>query len=278
MKNSRLSPPSSVIDSLLELVDRLRGQEGCPWDRQQTPRSMAYYLLEEVYELIDAIENNHPDNVCEELGDILFHIYFITRLFQEEDHFNMEDVVAGNIEKMVRRHPHVFGEKTIDTPDEVKAQWHQIKMKEKNHARSQSLIDSVPKRLPALMRSLKISDRVAKTGFEWNDISDAFDKVEEELSELKSALKDSGRMKNGHDSAAMEFGDVLLTLVNVARLAKIHPETALSDSTQKFERRFKQMEKIVSAQDRTLPSLSYDEMVLYWEQAKQKINSDRSQT
>jgi len=238
---------------------------------------MGYYLLEEVYELIDAIEDKHPDDVCEELGDILFHIYFITRLFQEKNHFNMEDVVATNIEKMIRRHPHVFGEKKIDTPDEVKAQWHKIKMKEKNNARGQSLIDSVPKRLPALMRSLRISDRVAKTGFEWNDVSDVFNKVEEELSELKSALKGSGRTENGQDSAAMEFGDVLLALVNVARLTNIHPETALSDSTQKFEQRFKQLEKIVSDKDRTLQSLSYDEMILYWKQAKQKISPDGSQ-
>lgn len=269
-------PHPTRQDSLLKLVDTLRGEEGCPWDKKQTPRSMAYYLLEEVYELIDAIEGNHPDDVCEELGDVLFHIYFITRLFQEN--FNMEDVVATNIEKMVRRHPHVFGEKKIDTPDEVKAQWHKIKMKEKSHARGQSLIDSVPKRLPALMRSLRISDRVAKTGFEWNDISDVFNKVEEELSELKSALKGSGRTENGQDSAAMEFGDVLLTLVNVARLAKIHPETALSDSTQKFEQRFKQLEKIVSDKDRTIQSLSYDEMELYWKQAKQNISPDSSQT
>lgn len=260
------SPLSTA--ALTGLIDRLRAENGCPWDRQQTPRSMASYLTEEMYELIEAIEAKDPDHVCEELGDVLFHIFFIARLFQEQGDFSIDDVVAANIEKMTRRHPHVFGEKPLASSDEVRAQWHRIKMKEKNHADADSIIDTVPLKLPALMRAYRISSRVAGTGFDWDNLSQVLSKVREELAEFEAALAGSDPSRKAPDSAAAEFGDILLTLVNVARFARIHPETALMDATRKFEKRFRRLEKTVAAAGRRIDSLTTAEMDAYWNEAK----------
>lgn len=261
------------IDVIIELIETLRGKDGCPWDKKQTPRTIAAYLLEEIYELIEAIESGSSEHVCEELGDVLFHILFIASLFREMGHFDIKAVVDVNAKKMTRRHPHVFGNGSVDGAEAVGVQWHKIKMEEKNHTPEASILDSVPTGLPALMRAFRISERAAKAGFDWNDVSDVMAKVEEEWAELKYALKEQDRTNLGQGSMAceLEFGDVLFTLVNVARFAHIHPESALRGSTRKFEKRFKHMEGQILKDRRTLESVSQAELDVLWEKAKDKI-------
>ena len=259
------------IHSIIDLIEILRGENGCPWDRKQTPETIAVYLLEEVYELVDAVESKDPDGVCEELGDVLFHILFISLLFREMGHFDIKDVIDFNIEKMTRRHPHVFGKEKIDSVEEVRERWHQIKKEEKSLAKKASILDSVPVGFPALMRAYRISERAAKTGFDWKNIIGVMKKVEEEWSELRAVLKRENCDPKDQDLLALEFGDVLFTLVNVARFAHIHPETALRNSTKKFEKRFRYMEKVIADSGRNIESVSQKEKDELWEQAKANL-------
>ncbi|MCP4349570.1 MAG: nucleoside triphosphate pyrophosphohydrolase [Desulfobacterales bacterium] len=267
------------LERLIKLIEALRGENGCPWDQKQTPKTMAVYLTEEVCELAEAIESGNPDEICEELGDVLFHIFFIARLFQEKGLFDIENVTSAITEKMIRRHPHIFGNATVNNADEVRRQWHEIKMKEKNDdARKASVLDSVPASLPALMRAYRISERAARTGFDWDDISGVMEKMEEEWAELKFELLDKktgadDRDKDNLNSTALELGDVLFTLVNIGRFARIHPETALTGTIKKFETRFKYMEKILLESGTNINSASQDEMEMLWEQAKKLENS-----
>ncbi|MFC1857793.1 nucleoside triphosphate pyrophosphohydrolase [Thermodesulfobacteriota bacterium] len=254
------------IEILIDLIAKLRGEDGCPWDRKQTPRSIAVYLIEEAFELADAIESGKPEQIREELGDVLFQVLFITRLFTEMGHFDIKDVIRLNAEKMIRRHPHVFGEDKLDSPEDVKKRWHQIKMDEKKSKNEDSILYSVPANLPALIRAYRISERVGKVGFDWDDLSGVVDKVEEEWAELKFALDE-----NNSKDAGLEFGDVLFTLVNVARFANIHPETSLLQSINKFEKRFRYIEKRISQEGKDLESVSMDDMEALWNEAKKKI-------
>lgn len=271
MEKTAKTREATSIETLIKLIETLRGKNGCPWDRKQTPRSMAIYLVEELYELVDAIESGRPEDVCEELGDVLFHIFFIARLFEETGHFKIDDVAAVTTDKMTRRHPHVFGIKSVDTEEEVKKQWHALKTKEKKPVKGDSLLDSLPSKLPALMRAYRISERVAKAGFDWNDIGGVFEKVEEEWAELGAAIRaDEDGMKNRNVS--LEFGDLLFTLVNVARFARIHPETALKDAMAKFEKRFRYMERILWDTGKTMDALSERELDQIWETAKEKTD------
>jgi len=264
-------PGHMEINSIIDLIEILRGENGCPWDRKQTPKTIAVYLLEEVYELVDAIESGDTSSICEELGDVLFHILFLSGLFREMGHFDIKDVVDLNIEKMTRRHPHVFGNERLDSIEEVRARWHQIKKQEKSRAKKASILDSVPAGFPALMRAYRVSERAAKTGFDWNDISGVMQKVEEEWSEFKAVLERENRAPTDKDLLALEFGDVLFTLVNVARFAHIHPETALRNSTKKFEKRFKYMEKMIAKSRRNIESVSQEEKDELWEEAKANL-------
>lgn len=263
---------TSGIDALIDLIRTLRGENGCPWDKKQTPRSMTVYLIEEIYELVDAIESGRSEDVCEELGDVLFHILFLSRIYQEMGQFDIQDVADVNVEKMVRRHPHVFGGKTVDTAEEVKQRWHRIKMEEKKYPHKASILDSVPTGLPALVRAYRLSERAGRTGFDWQDISGVMGKVEEEWAELKSELRErKNQSEQNSDKIEVEFGDVLFTMVNVARFAHIHPETALRASIKKFEKRFKYMEKVFSETGKSLESASQNEMEAVWKAAKQKV-------
>ena len=177
------------LKALFALVESLRGEHGCPWDKKQTPRTMLIYLIEEMYELADAIESNRAEDVREELGDVLFHIVFIARLFQETDQFSIYDVAGEITDKMIRRHPHVFGTARVDNTDEVRQNWHKIKQDEKKKGSKISVTDSVPKKLPALLRSYQICERTARSGFDWGDSENLILKLESELSKLKQALK-----------------------------------------------------------------------------------------
>ena len=260
------------MKAIIDLIETLRGENGCPWDRKQTPQTILAYLLEETYELMDAVESGNPEEICGELGDVLFHIFFLISLFREMGHFDIKDVVDLNIEKMIHRHPHVFDNDIVDSADEVRKRWYKIKMEEKDLSTETSILDSIPSNLPALMRAYRISDRAARTGFDWEDISGVMKKVEEEWSELTTALKKQKQSPEDHKRVALEFGDVLFTLVNVARFANIHPETALRDSTKKFERRFRYMEKRISNGQKDIQSVSQEEKDVLWEQAKDSID------
>jgi tetrapyrrole methylase family protein/MazG family protein len=256
------------IEPIIDLIETLRGKNGCPWDKKQTPQTILAYLLEETYELMDAVESGDPMEVCGELGDVLFQIFFLVSFYREMGHFDIKDVVNLNVKKMIHRHPHVFGDDNVDSADEVRKQWYKIKMEEKDLSSETSILDSIPSNLPALMRAYRISERAARTGFDWEDISGVMEKVEEEWSELKKVLKKQKQFPENNARVALEFGDVLFTLVNVARFANIHPETALRDSSNKFERRFRYMEKQISNGSKDIRSISQEEKDVLWEQAK----------
>jgi tetrapyrrole methylase family protein/MazG family protein len=266
----KTGPDDSALErlaGLIRLVATLRGENGCPWDRKQTPRSITNYLTEETYELMDAIESGRPAAVCEELGDVLFHVFFIARIFEESGHFNVSDVVRQITEKMIRRHPHVFGNDRLESTEAVRKRWHEIKKQEKTagDGTAASLLDSIPVQLPALMRAYRISERVGRAGFDWTDIGGVMQKVEEEWEEFKEAVSDKDPQ-----NAALEFGDILFTLTNVARFARIHPETALVASVKKFEKRFRKMEARVQESGASMETLSQAELDAIWEEVKRE--------
>jgi len=177
------------FSSFRRLVERLRGEDGCPWDQKQTSKTIGLYLIEEVYELIDAMENGGSDEICEELGDVLFHIVFLVDLFQGKGHLTFTDIIRNITEKMIRRHPHVFGDKQLENSGQVRDQWREIKKEEKGTSGSGSVLDSVPTALPALMRAHRISERAVGIGFDWDDMKGVMEKVEEEWFEFKDAFK-----------------------------------------------------------------------------------------
>jgi MazG family protein len=260
--------------ALVEVIQTLRGEDGCPWDRKQTAQSMANYLVEEIFELVEAIREGDADAVCEELGDVLFQWLFITLLYQEQGTFDMERVISKITAKMIRRHPHVFDETKLEDVEAIRRNWQEIKRQEKAAQGEKSLLDSVPGSLPALMQSYRLSERVAGIGFDWKRLADVIEQVENEWQEFKDELSNEGREREEgaspkHNRQAAEFGDVLFTLVNVARKARIHPETALADTNHKFKKRFRQMEQ--DAPQGKMHDLSYDELNHLWQQAKGKV-------
>jgi tetrapyrrole methylase family protein/MazG family protein len=255
-----------TIDRLFNIIKTLRSENGCAWDKKQTPETMWKCLAEEVYELEEAIVKKDLQNICEELGDVLFQFIFIMEIFQEQGDFTFSDVVGEVAKKMINRHPHVYGDALISTKEELDRQWDTIKTEEKkNNGRKRvSALDSVPKGMPSLMRALKVSKSVVKEGFDWNDIHGILNSVKDEIREFESALESGNQ-----DEASMEFGDILFTLVNVARSAQFHPETALARSTAKFEGRFRVMEKELKQKNIKLADLSRDKKDLFWSRAKQ---------
>lgn len=272
MEDSPLNTNRPFVDQLVNLIAKLRGTHGCPWDKQQTPQSIMPFLIEEAYELADAVASGDTDEICEELGDVLFQVLFLIRLFQEADLFDLTDVIARNMEKMIRRHPHVFGAETAATSQEVKTRWHQIKMTEKSRTLEDSILDSVPSSMPALMRAYRISEKAARVGFDWDDVAGVTAKVEEEWCEFNDAVSARRSEAREYPSVALEFGDILFTLVNVARFVQVHPETSLIGSVKKFEKRFRYMEKAINAQGRTMASMSKSELNDLWEMAKSKVD------
>lgn len=262
------------IQALDKIIESLRGENGCPWDKKQSPESIGIYLIEEAHELLDAIESADPEEICEELGDVLFQVLFIARFFNEKGLFSIETAARKSAEKMIRRHPHVFGDVTITETEAVRQQWHEIKKQEKNGKNAaSSVLDSVPRNMPALMRAYRISERAARTGFDWDDIAGVMGKVEEEWSELKGEIGKTGSEgavgNRDQEKIAMEFGDVLFTLVNVARFVRIHPETALARATRKFEERFHHLERTAAESGRDIDAVPRDEKEQLWNEAKE---------
>ena len=266
MENPELDQTHSFLDKLIRLVKTLRGKNGCPWDKKQTPRDVSVYLIEEVFELADAIQTGHPEQIREELGDVLFHIVFIARMFQERGEFDLSDVAQTITEKMTRRHPHVFGEGNVNSSEEVVENWHKIKLSEKKSTPQQSTLDSIPVQLPALIRAYRMSERAANSGFDWAEVDKALENVKQELDGLITILN-----KQNSAHLSQNFGDLLFVLVNIARLAKIHPETALAGSNKRFELRFRKMENMVSKSERIFENMSEREKVLIWEKVKKIV-------
>lgn len=257
------------FNELKNLIITLRGENGCPWDKKQTLRSVSVYLIEEVYELVDAIQSEDPRLIAEELGDVLFQIFFISQIFSESSTFSLGKIIAANVEKMKRRHPHVFGDEKIETAEQVKSRWRQIKQQEKEeNSDHNSILNSIPKSLPALLRAYRVSERAAGTGFDWDTIDEVMEQVKEEWVEFVNEVEADDGNPQDKSNVSMEFGDILFSLVNVARFAKIHPETALFDSINKFEKRFNFMEKIVLKQGRKLEDLPKDQLHTLWQRAK----------
>ncbi len=271
-----------TIAGLLEIIRRLRGKNGCLWDQKQTPLTMWKCLAEEVYELEEAIVNDDTENICEELGDVLFQLLFILEIFTENNRFSFSRVMEGIARKMIRRHPHVYDTAVVQTDQEIHWQWEQIKALEKKGsgrdpagkgpknpaAAEKSALDSVPRGMPGLLRALKVSKAAVGEGFDWENIHGVLETVKEEIQEFEAALE-----KGSQDEAMLEFGDILFSLVNVARFADFHPETALSRSTAKFEGRFRTMERALNREKITLKKLSAQEREQHWLRAKQDYDT-----
>jgi len=228
------------FERLVELVKTLRSEEGCPWDRAQTAEKIKVYLIEEAYEVLDAIDASEPQDVCGELGDLLFHIVFLARIFEEAGAFDMEDVLGGITEKMTRRHPHVFGEAQVGGVRDVKIQWQEIKVKEKKEAKKKesSPFDTIPLALPALLRAYRLGERAAGLGEEQWDLIDVLHHIEDEYRSLKTYA-----LGGEHEQAAERFGELLFALVTFGRVMGIHPENALSQALGRFVERYKLAEE-----------------------------------
>lgn len=254
---------SLTFDQLVNIMAKLRGPGGCPWDHEQTHESIVPQLVEETYEVIGAIDEKNMRHLCEELGDLLLHIVFHAQMAAEKDDFTMEDVIRGISEKLVRRHPHVFADTKVKDAAEVKKNWDLIKADEKKHHTGASLLDEVPKSLPALLQASKLGKKASKAGFDWKIIDDALLKLGEELDEIKRACKNSDQ-----NNMREEFGDLLFSICNICRFLHINPEEALRTTNNKFRRRFATIEDQLkknhqSMQDKTLPELD-----ALWEEAK----------
>lgn len=249
-------------DDLIEIMARLR--LGCPWDREQTHRTLVPYLIEETYEVVEAIENADASELCEELGDLLLQIVFHAQLGSETGAFTVADVIDALSNKMVRRHPHVFGSAVIEDVDSQWRSWEKLKSQEKTGQKRASRLDGIPKHLGALQRGQRMQEKAARVGFDWPDISGVLDKLHEELAELSEAR----RAKNDDDHVREELGDVFFTIVNLSRALGIDAEAAMREANEKFYRRFRFMEERVAAVGKALTDLSLGELEELWQQAK----------
>jgi len=255
---------ASDFGSLVDVMSRLRHPEiGCPWDKEQTHETLRRYLIEEAYEVIEAIDSGSADKLSEELGDFMLQAVFHAQLGREAGTFEIGDAILAIVEKLIRRHPHVFGEISVDGAEEVLTNWEQIKRAEKGYEDRKSVLDGIPKDLPALMRALEVSKRVVKVGFEWPTVLEVLDKVEEEIAELRVEIAAGDRKR-----AEAEMGDLLFTLVNVSRQLKIDPEEALRAMTYRFGARFRHIEEHAASTGRTVDQMRLDEMEEVWQAAK----------
>ena len=260
-----MTRPVSALDELIRVIETLRGPGGCPWDREQTPRSMARFLLEEAYELADAVESDTPPAVQEELGDVLFHVLFLAQMHAEAGQFDLDGVCRAIADKMRRRHPHVFGTTQVADSAEVVRNWQEIKRNEKENGRRESVLDAVPAGMPGLLRAYSVSERAARARFDWKDLSAVMEKLEEELAEFRAAAA-----AGDAEQTSREFGDILFTLVNVARFSGVHPESALTASVRKFERRFRDLEKAAAAGGQAVADVPQEEKDRIWDEIKRR--------
>ncbi|RFS20639.1 nucleoside triphosphate pyrophosphohydrolase [Chitinophaga silvatica] len=248
---------TATFDRLLKIMDDLR--EKCPWDRKQTIQTLRQLTIEETYELADAITEEDWMSIKEELGDILLHMVFYSKIASEKQHFDINDVINGVCEKLIRRHPHIYGDVKAETEEQVKQNWEKLKLKEGK----KSVLSGVPQSLPALVKAMRLQEKAKQTGFEWDNASQVWDKVKEEVGELHEVVA-----TNDKDAIEDEFGDVLFSLVNYSRFLEIDAENALERTNKKFQRRFQAMEKLALENGQTLNDMSLSEMDALWNQIK----------
>lgn len=248
---------------LLDIMSRLRGPEGCPWDRKQTRRSLKKYIIEEAYEVLEAIDHDDSEALSEELGDLLLQVVFQAELADEAGEFNMDDVLDKITSKLVRRHPHVFGEVEVAGPEEVLHNWEMIKKNEGEGRRH--LFEGIPSIMPALRRAARVQQRASTVGFDWDDIRPVIAKLREEMDELERAV-----LSGDSELVSLELGDILLASVNVARHAGVEAEDSLNEAIERFSRRFKYIEKALEKSGRHLGEASLKEMDALWEEAKKE--------
>jgi MazG family protein len=272
------SPTESRSDSrdaaarfqqLVEIMRTLRSEHGCAWDRQQTLKTLRPFVLQETYELLDALDRDDHDALEHELGDFLFEAVFLAQICEEEGRFSIADSIKSIADKLVRRHPHIFDAdgKASLTPKQVKQQWEEIKAKERTDAGEpeKTVLSGVPRAMPSLLRAYELSSRAAMVGFDWVKTADVIDKAEEEIRELREAVAEQGRSSR---EAEEEFGDLLFSLVNVARKLGIEPEAALRVANDKFQRRFDDLERQVKADGHAFRDLTLEQMEQRWQRAK----------
>ncbi|MDA9036361.1 nucleoside triphosphate pyrophosphohydrolase [Flavobacteriaceae bacterium] len=247
----------SAFERLLDIMDELREQ--CPWDNKQTFESLRHLTIEETYELGDAILDNDLQEIKKELGDLLLHIVFYAKIGSEQNTFDIGDVANEICEKLINRHPHIYGDTKVDGADQVIKNWESIKLKEGKN----SVLEGVPKSLPALVKAFRIQEKAAGVGFEWDNAKDVLDKVKEEITEFNQEVEDQN-----HDKMEDEFGDVIFSLINYARYFKINPESALERTNKKFIKRFKYIEESAKNEGKVINELTLDQMEAFWNKAK----------
>lgn len=249
--------PTKNFDDLVEIVKILRNE--CPWDRKQTHQSIKDNLIEEAYEVVEAIDNEDFGELKKELGDVLLHVVFHSRMAEQTDTFSVEDVIYAIQEKLIRRHPHVFGDEVAEDEEQVAENWESIKMDEGK----QSVLEGIPKQLPALIRAQRMQEKAANVGFDWPEFTQVWDKLEEELREFKEALEEENPQKRKE-----EFGDLLFSLVNAGRFFDLNAEDSLRSTNQKFVERFQYIEEQLQARDKNISETSLEEMDKFWDKAK----------
>ncbi|MBN1142340.1 MAG: nucleoside triphosphate pyrophosphohydrolase [Deltaproteobacteria bacterium] len=257
--------PAQALIQLIEIVARLRSPEGCPWDREQTPASLKRYLLEETYEVLEALDREEPSAIRLELGDLLLQIVFLSRLFEERGLFDIADVAEGIANKLVHRHPHVFQGTASISLEELNHQWDRIKSQEPSRSPGiHGLLCDIPSQLPALLRAQKVTEKAARVGFDWENSQGVAAKIKEETEEFVEACNHRSQTEIEH-----EFGDLLFSLVNLARFLNITAEDALRKAVERFQRRFEFIERALAERGRTLQESSLETMNALWEKAKQ---------
>ncbi|UYZ61833.1 nucleoside triphosphate pyrophosphohydrolase [Hymenobacter weizhouensis] len=253
----------AAFGRLLDVLDRLRAE--CPWDRKQTMQSLRHLTIEETYELSDAILRQDLPDVQKELGDVMLHLAFYAKIASEQGAFDIADVLHAQCEKLIFRHPHIYGDTQASTEEEVKRNWEQLKLQEKGNT---SVLGGVPVSLPALVKAMRIQEKARGAGFDWEQPEQVWDKVQEELAEFKAEFASPAPEVPASERAASEFGDLLFSLINFARHAGINPEEALEQTNRKFIRRFQYLETEAARQGQQLRDLTLAQMDVYWEQAK----------
>jgi MazG family protein len=260
-----MTSAGEAFQKLVEIMRRLRGPEGCPWDREQTIQSLRGFVLEETYEVLDAIDADNHAALLGEIGDLIFEGVFLAQIEADAGRFTVTDSLAAIADKLIRRHPHVFGTtEGVDTPGKVLEQWEQIKTREQKDAgTTRALLGGVPKTMPALLRAHEIGTRVAAVGFDWSRTEDVVDKIEEEVHELRAAVRGEGA-----ERAEEEMGDLLFSIANLARKLGIEPESALRKANEKFSARFAKLEQRFEAQGRSIHEATLDQMEEVWGEIK----------
>ena len=253
----------AAFDRLLTIMDELRAQ--CPWDKKQTTESLRHLTIEETFELSDAIMEGNPEEVKKEVGDLLLHLVFYAKIGSEQGHYDIRSVIDSLCEKLIRRHPHIYGDTVADDEEAVKQNWEKIKLTEKGNT---SVLGGVPKSLPALIKAMRIQEKARGVGFDWEEPEQVWEKVEEEMGEFHAEFNAAEGKEIDREKAAGEFGDLLFSLINYARFIDINPEEALERTNLKFISRFQYLEQAAKAAGKNLSDMTLAEMDVYWEEAK----------